>query len=717
MWFSHLCGFLPSATSGPILVPHARHLSNFNALQHRSQHNRALINLNSLLSFAASNVLSISYPTNNPCTVLVDEKAEISAAKSTIADANRATGPGSIGALPGRPNPSGSAGDSASLSSASASASSSSSAASTASANSNSNANNNNNNQNNGGTVITNSNNPSSHSRSRRSVPNPGDGASAKMSQPQMAADRRADYFDNLVLHDISVDSTSTTIGDGFTDNGVSSPIVTTDTYPTDGDGEGGDEATTTRSTSFPQLAAQHDDGPIVSALFVPTTLTSYPPSALSQSPSLPLSSASGVPPESNEQQSTAYNDDEGDDDIGGYDGKQEQNFQSTTEQPIERSSKSASSSDYDDDSQGWQMNEEIFTTNDNDVTYVTSSTDPDLITNNSFDVELSMNSVELPVDGDIPSPTEYISTDDNDSGKLGSVEEEKLPNDDPLAHYEHLGPMEDAVDVELISLEDGPISGEEMRKSKSKLYYKNVQEKTAAEEEKVEIHTLPPANGIHQQPAQQSTAIPVTVAPQIPIYLVQESNSTTNESKEGAALPRLLVNISIATDHGTGTVQHSVYVLQVSIPTPPENIPKTEQSQENVDNIQHSCPPERPEPPPAPPCPIKCPNSSLFEKYQVVSIIEDESVSTEDVDSSSEAIELDTVTTTADLSPTTIESEIEPTSPTTEENDEEPTTTAEPGIPLQCPEAPQPVVPILILEGEDLSTKLKGENHPLNQL
>ncbi|EAT48576.1 AAEL000405-PA, partial [Aedes aegypti] len=145
------------------------------------------------LLLTASNVLSISYPTNNPCTVLVDEKAEISAAKSTIADANRATGPGSIGALPGRPNPSGSAGDSASLSSASASASSSSSAASTASANSNSNANNNNNNQNNGGTVITNSNNPSSHN------------------------------------------STSTTIGDGFTDNGVSARTFPARSFPPDG--------------------------------------------------------------------------------------------------------------------------------------------------------------------------------------------------------------------------------------------------------------------------------------------------------------------------------------------------------------------------------------------------------------------------------------------------------------------------------------------------
>uniref|UniRef100_A0A6E8W1R0 Teneurin-2 n=1 Tax=Anopheles coluzzii TaxID=1518534 RepID=A0A6E8W1R0_ANOCL len=49
------------------------------------------------LLLTASNVLSISYPTTNPCTVLVDEKAEISAAKSTIADANRAGIPGGGG--------------------------------------------------------------------------------------------------------------------------------------------------------------------------------------------------------------------------------------------------------------------------------------------------------------------------------------------------------------------------------------------------------------------------------------------------------------------------------------------------------------------------------------------------------------------------------------------------------------------------------------------
>ncbi|XP_055530573.1 teneurin-m isoform X3 [Wyeomyia smithii] len=119
------------------------------------------------LLLTASNVLSISYPTTNPCTVLVDEKAEISAAKSTIANANRASDPAESGTASGRVKPAAggssigssniggggisSAADSPSLSSASTSASSS--AASTAPANSNSisNANSNSNNNNNGG--------------------------------------------------------------------------------------------------------------------------------------------------------------------------------------------------------------------------------------------------------------------------------------------------------------------------------------------------------------------------------------------------------------------------------------------------------------------------------------------------------------------------------------------------------------------------------------
>ncbi|EDS38435.1 odd Oz protein [Culex quinquefasciatus] len=114
------------------------------------------------LLLTASNVLSISYPTTNPCTVLVDEKAEISAAKSTIADANRAA---DSGTAPGRPKPalsSSSPADSPSLSSASTSAASSS-AASTAPANSNSNGNNN---GNNGGTHRAGGNGGDLHSSS-----------------------------------------------------------------------------------------------------------------------------------------------------------------------------------------------------------------------------------------------------------------------------------------------------------------------------------------------------------------------------------------------------------------------------------------------------------------------------------------------------------------------------------------------------------------------
>ncbi|XP_058456897.1 teneurin-m isoform X2 [Malaya genurostris] len=114
------------------------------------------------LLLTASNVLSISYPTTNPCTVLVDEKAEISAAKSTIADANRASeavsaGSGASGRTKSAAGGSSSSGSSSSISSAvdspslsSASTSASSSAASTAPANSNS-ISNSNSNRNNGG--------------------------------------------------------------------------------------------------------------------------------------------------------------------------------------------------------------------------------------------------------------------------------------------------------------------------------------------------------------------------------------------------------------------------------------------------------------------------------------------------------------------------------------------------------------------------------------
>ncbi|XP_055530568.1 teneurin-m isoform X1 [Wyeomyia smithii] len=510
------------------------------------------------------------------------------------------------------------------------------------------------------------------------------------MSQPQMADDGHdADYSDNLVLHDISVDSSTTitddgtTDGDGINDNGVSSS--TTLSTASGGSIPGGDVTTSLFQAYTPILSSSspvHGIVPIVSdVLFVsattttPTpTSTTHPTSALPQSQSLPLSSGSGTL-ELNEQPYEESNDDEADNEFG-------QSLQLT-------GSPTASSSYYDSEQDEPEKDDEIFTANDNGITYVTTNDDdPDLITNNSFDVEPGASTVPaaavFPVD-DIP-----IEVD----AKLRFVEEEKLPNDDPSAHYIHLAPggpaaMDDIVDVELISLEDGPVSGEETKKSRNKLYYKNVQEHDT---ERVEIHTLPA-----EPSAGESHSIPITASPPVPVFLLHEGNSTAGGQQNGSILPRLLVNISIASDHGTGTVQHSVYVLQVSIPTPPEYVPNPKPSSEfdpEMEDSNSACSP--PEPPPVPPCPIKCPNLSRYEKYQVISVIDD-SGSLEDVVESSDLLANDTTeqesTTT---SPEEEEEQQQTTDVTTTEEAQQDATTA--AVQQQCPKVVIP--PILILEG-----------------
>ncbi|XP_058456904.1 uncharacterized protein LOC131434256 [Malaya genurostris] len=491
------------------------------------------------------------------------------------------------------------------------------------------------------------------------------------MSQPHMAADWHADYSDNLVLHDISVKSSTSADGDGINDNGVSSSFITTTATYDDatGDDLGGDGTT---SLFHAYSTSAQGVGPIVSnVLFISTTTTAsptYSSSALLHSQSLPMSSTSGML-ELNEQPAY-HNDDNPDNNDVDDEDEYEQNFQSTM---------STSSSDYDSQSDEHDdADDGIFTANDNDTTYVTTtSKDPDLITNNSFDVELST------VDSDAFSTDNILPDDDT---KLRFVEEERLPNDDPLAHYEHLvgAAMDDVVDVELISLEDGPISGEEMRKTRNKLYYKNVQEKQSHDREHVEIHTLP------SPVEKKSQIVSVPVTPQAPIYLVHEAAGTSEGQTEGPTLPRLLVNISIATDNGTGTVQHSVYVLQVSIPTPSEYIPKAKQSEfeQESDDSNRSCPLE---PPPAPPCPIKCPNSSLFEKYQIMNVI-DESESVEEAEDNLEEQDLGTNEFNTTILPT------EKKSTGTTDVTEEVTDSTIPPM-WECPKIIP--APILILEGE----------------
>uniref|UniRef100_A0A182W1Z4 Teneurin-1-4-like galactose-binding domain-containing protein n=1 Tax=Anopheles minimus TaxID=112268 RepID=A0A182W1Z4_9DIPT len=219
--------------------------------------------------------------------------------------------------------------------------------------------------------------------------------------------------------------------------------------------------------------------------------------------------------------------------------------------------------------------------------------------------------------------PAQTTPTKEVINARLTFGEDEKWSNDDPSSAvyggiYAHV-PL-DQSEVALVSLEDGL----ELGKERDKHYYKTIEQVAIKENahkhppspvEEVRIHTLP------------ESVLPVTVQPTVPLYHINEVNGTSS-SEEGAELPRLLVNISIATDHGSGTVQHSVYVLQVSIPTPPEHMPRPGADEPKPANFEQpppvaQCPPE---PPPAPPCPIKCPTDSLFARYRVVDVQEDDS-------------------------------------------------------------------------------------------
>uniref|UniRef100_A0A182HVZ3 Teneurin-2 n=1 Tax=Anopheles arabiensis TaxID=7173 RepID=A0A182HVZ3_ANOAR len=230
------------------------------------------------------------------------------------------------------------------------------------------------------------------------------------------------------------------------------------------------------------------------------------------------------------------------------------------------------------------------------------------------------------PVGAPVESSTEQAIID-----ARPTTEDEKWANDDPSAAVVYAHVPLDQSEVALVSLEDGL----ELGRERDKHYYKTIEQvaikagddddgDASKLQEEVRIHTLPPS------------VVPVQTTA-VPVYLINEPNGTSS-SREDASngaqeeLPRLLVNISIATDHGSGTVQHSVYVLQVSIPTPPEHMPRppVESPESPPPPANLAVPPPvqcPPEPPPAPPCPIKCPSDSAFARYRVVAVpVEDDS-------------------------------------------------------------------------------------------
>ncbi|KFB41453.1 AGAP011034-PA-like protein [Anopheles sinensis] len=315
-----------------------------------------------------------------------------------------------------------------------------------------------------------------------------------------------------------------------------------------------------------------------------------------------------------------------------------------------------------------------IFITNDNGPQFREESSSP---------LPGSSSTLE-----DVPQSTTVAQKEDING------EDEKWAHDDPSVHEpEYIVHIpHDQPEVALVSLEDG-LSVLQQGGERDKHYYKTVEQVPEVREatlpppvEVVRIHTLPPPHVVQSEPV-------------VPVYLIREVNGTSsspNDTSSGEPsdedapeLPRLLVNISIASDHGSGTVQHSVYVLQVSIPTPPEYIPKPANFEEP------QCPPE---PPPAPPCPIKCPTDSQFSRYRIVDIHDEDEPGSEDTDdsleSSTEFVAIPVVARGGGMTQefTTERQELAP-------DPQEPTESPPVGA-LQCPEVTQPAPTILILEG-----------------
>ncbi|XP_053675682.1 teneurin-m [Anopheles nili] len=494
------------------------------------------------LLLTASNVLSISYPTSNPCTVLVDEKAEISAAKSTIADANRAGIPGGGGDglgldQSGLPQPT--SGRSKAIAAADESSPSSSSSSDGSAGSS------------------------SLSAASTAATGKAGTGATGTGTVPAMvvASSRTVE-----LLH--AVESTGVVGGGG---SGV--VVVKRSRRQASGDSATGTDTDSADRKNEP-ADGRFDDNDLLHASVVDVPLP------LAYDTSTGEDETTRFPPSMEAAVATVSD---------GLATGQDDEDNSSGEPFVEPAGEpSLSASWADDEATGIPVipvqDNGVFITNDNGLLSTVRSESGDQSPWEDFTTTGRMPKLEL------------------------SEDSEPLSNDEPMYTHVRL----DQSEVALVSLEDGV----ELGKERDKHYYETLERMPLEEagshrvpDEKVSIHTLPPEPDPH----------PVTIEPAVPLYLINEANGTSSTD----TLPRLLVNISIATDHGSGTVPHSVYVLQVSIPTPPEHMPASDPEPANFEEPPR-CPPEPPAPPP--PCPIRCPTDSLFARYRVVDLHEDDS-------------------------------------------------------------------------------------------
>lgn len=138
--------------------------------------------------------------------------------------------------------------------------------------------------------------------------------------------------------------------------------------------------------------------------------------------------------------------------------------------------------------------------------------------------------------------------------------------------------------------------------------------------DEQIEIHTLDSANNErYDTKANDVEQYPFidTQNPDRIRYEVHDINSINRDrlTHETQSTKRILVNVSIATDNGSGTENHAVYTLHVSVPAGPDFPPKTLNSGTDsgeglseqyapILDTSHACPME---PPPVPPCLCNC--------------------------------------------------------------------------------------------------------------
>lgn len=103
------------------------------------------------------------------------------------------------------------------------------------------------------------------------------------------------------------------------------------------------------------------------------------------------------------------------------------------------------------------------------------------------------------------------------------------------------------------------------------------------------------------------------------------ETAHNSTESNGPKSMQRILVNVSIATDSGSGTQHHAVYMLHVSVPAGPQfDVVQQETGANSTSPVgatadtagavvdDNSCQP--PEPPPVPPCPCDCSSPNVQE-------------------------------------------------------------------------------------------------------